>query len=213
MLREGNKDLQYAFNNGFVSLELDNMNSGASGFRAEFFFDSGKQLPFLEKSIKSGIDLFHKEFGYVPRVFVPSNAIFHPRLEPSLAAGGVKYLNVWHMAPVPDAKGGLRTKYYRNGKRSSTGLTYYVRNCAFEPSEADYKGVESTLRQIQAAFRWGKPAIISTHRVNFVGGIDPGNRAKGLSELSELLKAIIRRWPETEFKSSADMFKTLYPVE
>jgi hypothetical protein len=210
MLREGNRDLLYAFDHGFTSLELTGMNQGALGFRAEFFFDSREQLPFLENSIRDGAALFREEFGYTPRVFVPSNAIFHPDLEPSVAAGGIKFLNIWHLNPVPDGSGGLSTKYYRNGKTTASGLTYYVRNCAFEPADPDYKGVESTLRQIQAAFRWNKAAIISTHRVNFVGGIDPRNRSKGLSELSSLLKAIIKRWPEAEFMSSADMFKTIY---
>ena len=210
-LRKGNRDLLYAFDQGYVSLELADMKPGASGFRAEFFFNNRKQLPFLENSITSGAALFKEVFGYVPRVFVPSNAIFHPDLESKVASAGIKYLNVWHMNPVPDAKGGLRMKYYRNGKKASSGVTYYIRNCAFEPSEPTYKGVEPTLQQIQAAFRWGKPAIISTHRVNFVGGIDPANRKKGLSELKILLQEIITRWPDTEFRSSADLFKIIYP--
>jgi len=211
MLREGNKDLRYAFDHEYVSLELAGLHPGLNGFRAEFFFDSKEQLPFLENSIRSGAFLFKEELGYTPRVFVPSNAIFHPALESSVSGAGIRYLNVGHFNPVPDASGGLKTKYYRNGKKSSSGLRYYVRNCAFEPSEPDYVGVESTLNQVQAAFRWGKPAIISTHRVNFVGGIDPGNRGKGLSELRLLLKAITGRWPETEFMSSAEMFNVFYP--
>lgn len=210
-LREGNKDLLYAFSHEFTSLELAHMKPGASGFRAEFFFDTREQIPFLKKSIKSGTSIFETEFGYTPRVFVPSNAIFHPSLESSVAEAGIKFLNVGHLNEIPDGAGGLKRKYYRNGKQSSTGVSYYVRNCSFEPSEPDYNGVESTLKQIEAAFRWGKPAIISTHRVNFVGGIEPENREKGLSELKILLKEIKGKWPETEFMSSADMFKVVYP--
>lgn len=60
------------------------------------------------------------------------------------------------------------------------------------------------MRQVAAAFRWGKPAIISTHRVNFVGAISPGNREKGLDELHRLLQAIVHQWPDVEFMNSAD---------
>jgi hypothetical protein len=210
-LREGNKDLLYAFENGYISLNINDVKPAANSFRAEFYFDSITQIPFLEKSIKTGVDLFVEIFGYTPRIFVPSNAIFHPIFEQKLAETGVKYLNVWHFNPILDKNGNIKSKYYRNGKRTSAGITYYVRNCSFEPTDQSYFGIESTLKQISAAFRWRKPAIISTHRVNFVGGIDPANREFGLTELKRLLKEVLKRWPDVEFMSSSDMFKVLYP--
>lgn len=210
-LREGNPDLLLAFDHGFVSLKMKDVPTGASGFRAEFYFNSQEQIPFLKDSITSGVNQFRDIFGYTPRVFAPSNAIFHPVFESEVAKEGVKFLNVWHMNPIPDKNGDLKLKYYRNGKKASSGVTYYVRNCAFEPSENGYTGIESTMQQIKAAFRWRKPAIISTHRVNFVGGIEPSNREYGLRELRGLLVAILKRWPDAEFLSSADMFNLLYP--
>jgi hypothetical protein len=57
------------------------------------------------------------------------------------------------------------------------------------------------MQQIQADFRWNKPALISSHRVNFCGHIDPKNREKGLGDLKALLKAIVQKWPEVEFVS------------
>ena len=58
------------------------------------------------------------------------------------------------------------------------------------------------MKQISAAFRWGKPAIISTHRVNFVGSISPYNREKGLRELKKLINAILKKWSDVEFMGS-----------
>ena len=69
--------------------------------------------------------------------------------------------------------------------------------------------MDITLRQIAAAFRWKKPAIISTHRVNFVGGINKQNREAGLKELHSLLKTIVKRWPDVEFMSTVNMLKEL----
>jgi hypothetical protein len=59
---------------------------------------------------------------------------------------------------------------------------------------------------MEAAFRWKKPANISTHRVNFVGGIDEANREKGLKELKKLLNTIVKTWPDVEFMSTRDLF-------
>jgi hypothetical protein len=62
---------------------------------------------------------------------------------------------------------------------------------------------------MEAAFRFGKAAIISTHRVNFTGGLKKENRDKGLQELSLLLKEIIKRWPAVEFMSTKDYVNLL----
>ena len=209
-LREGNEKLRFAFENEFISIDLPEIKTAANGFRAEFYFDSPDQTPFLERSVSEGVDLFSSIFGYNPEVFVPSNAIFHPVFEKTLANSGVKYLNVGHINLIPDEKGGLKKKYYRNGKQTKSGLRYYIRNCAFEPTDPKYRGIESTLKQVKASFRWGKPAIISTHRVNFSGGIDPYNREYGLSELKLLLLSIVKNWPDAEFMSSSAMFNFLW---
>lgn len=209
-LRDGNKDLLYAFDRGFTSIELDDMKPEARGFRAEFYFNSKSQIPFLKNSIKSGIEIFEGIFDKTPNVFVPSNAVFSPVFEKVLTDSGIKFLNVWPINSVLDVDGNMKKKFYINGKRSSSGLRYYVRNCAFEPSENGYNGYASTLKQIQAAFRWNKPAIISTHRVNFVGGINADNREFGLSELNKLMKKVVQTWPDVEFKNSYELLRLQY---
>ena len=209
-LQKGNSRLLEAFEHGVISVTLDGMNPVVSGLRPEFYFDSQDQTEFLKNSITDGIGMFKQLFGYIPRAFVPSNNIFHPVFEQTVADTGVKYLFVSHLSPVPDKKGNLKLKYYRTGKKSAYGLRYYTRNCAFEPTDPGYAGIGLTLKQIEAAFRWGKPANISTHRVNFIGTLNERNREKGLRELRSLLKAILNRWPDVEFMSSADMFKAVY---
>ncbi|WP_430809866.1 MULTISPECIES: hypothetical protein [unclassified Carboxylicivirga] len=208
-LREGHDDLRYAFSQEYVSLEMSSVPPAARGFRAEFYFENERRIPFLRESIKEGVTIFRKKLGYSPKLFVPSNGIFHPQFETTLADSGIQYLNVMHLNPIPE-KGDIRLKYYRNGKQSQSGLTYCVRNCAFEPSDPKYIGVDATLKQIESAFRWRKPAVISTHRVNFVGGIDPQNREKGLRELQKLLELIQKKWPDVIFMSSRDLLNCMY---
>lgn len=209
-LQKGNSRLLEAFEHGVISVPIEGINPIISGFRPEFYFNSEQQTEFLINSITDGISMFKQIFGYIPRAFVPSNNVFHPVFEHAVADAGVRYLFVSHLSPVPDKMGNLKLKYYRTGKKTSGGLIYYTRNCAFEPTDPGYPGIGLTLRQIEAAFRWGKPANISTHRVNFIGTLNEKNRDKGLKELRSLLKAIALRWPDVEFMSSADMFKALY---
>jgi hypothetical protein len=58
------------------------------------------------------------------------------------------------------------------------------------------------MKEIKIAFRWGKPAVINSHRVNYIGSIFEENRENGLRLLSNLIAAILKEWPESEFMSS-----------
>ena len=205
-LREGNPSVRYAFEHGFVSVYSKDLPSAYQCFRPEFYFNNLDQIDFLKQSISDGVSLFKKIFGYIPHSFVPSNGIFHPMLERTLAETGVKYLHVGHFSFIPDERGILRRRYYRVGQHTIDGLTYYTRNCAFEPINPSYNGIDLTIRQMEASFRWGKPAIISSHRVNFIGVIEKGIRDKGLKELKLLLDTIVKKWPDVEFISSRDFF-------
>jgi hypothetical protein len=69
--------------------------------------------------------------------------------------------------------------------------------------------VEDCLKEIEIAFKWKKPAVISTHRVNFISGIVPNNSTKGLRELKRLLQTVMTKWPEVEFMTSAELGNTV----
>ena len=211
-LEEGNNDLLFAFDHGFVSLRIPGVSEVVQGFRPEFYFEDEKQKPFLKNAIKEGVALFKEIFSYSPRVFVPSDGIFHPDFESTIIQSGVKFLFVSHSNPIPNGNGGIRRRHYISGQTGIDGLTYYTRNCAFEPTSDKYQGIDLTLNQIAAAFRWHKPANISTHRVNFAGGISTANRNKSLVELKELLKAIVKKWPDVEFMSSGDALEYMRSI-
>lgn len=212
-LQESDENLLKAFEYGFVALDVNGIPKMARQFRPEFFFDNPAQIEFLLNSITTGINLFKEIFGFKPYVFVPSNSIFHPVFEKAVIENNVKYLYAFHYMPVPSRNREVKKKYYFNGQKSDEGLTYYSRNCVFEPTDSNYQGINYTINQIYAAFKWKKPAIISSHRVNFVGGIDKKNREKGLKELQKLLNLIVTKYPDVEFMSSREMFKTLYENE
>jgi len=208
-LREGDKKLRFAFDHEFTSVGVEGIPEVAQQFRPEFYYNSENQRPFLEQSIKDGINLFEQIFKYKPTAFVPGNGVFHPDLEKSLSETSVQFLHTGYWEPIYNTNGSISHSFHSLGEKSKSGLRYYIRNCTFEPTEDIYTGTGLTIEQIKAAFRWNKPAVIVTHRVNFVGGIDKTNREKGLKELKLLLKEIVKKWPDVEFMSTSNLLNTL----
>ena len=104
-------------------------------------------------------------------------------------------------------------KFLYNGKKNEAGQKYVVRNCVFEPYLDDCSrnsgAVAGCLKNIEAAFWMHAPAIISTHRVNFVGGLESSHRDDSLNELRSLLQEIIKRWPDVEFMDGTKMCDTV----
>lgn len=81
-----------------------------------------------------------------------------------------------------------------------------MRNVHFEPAlMPHFDLVSRCLGDIAIAFKWNKPAIISTHRLNFIGNIEKNNRTNTLLKLDQLLSAILKKYPTVEFMSSDNL--------
>jgi hypothetical protein len=70
--------------------------------------------------------------------------------------------------------------------------------------------VDEAMSRINTAFLWKKPAVIGSHRLNYIGTIDPENRSRNLETLGQLLKRIVKQWPDVEFISSADLAEIIW---
>jgi hypothetical protein len=106
---------------------------------------------------------------------------------------------------------GKEKKSFRIFKlRNQYNQIQLVRNCFFEPSTNErINWVDECLSQIGIAFKYRKPAIISTHRLNYIGGLDLSNRSKNLTLLSNLIKGILLKWPDVEFQNNSTVVKNL----
>jgi hypothetical protein len=86
------------------------------------------------------------------------------------------------------------------------GQIHWRRNVLFEPGRnQSFDWTGKCLAEIEVAFRWGKPAVISSHRENFIGSIFEENRTQSLQKLESLLKKVLLKWPEVQFISSAQL--------
>lgn len=157
------------------------------------------------KIFMEGLVLFEKLFGYRSESIIPPNYTWSPDFNASVWAQGVRYLQGLRLMnePMP----GEPNKQHRIhlGKQNSLGQTYLVRNSIFEPSMFGLgikDPVDRCLKEIAIAFTLNKPAIITSHRINYVGYLDPGNRDRNLKMLGQILSKALQRWPDMEFMTS-----------
>jgi hypothetical protein len=160
----------------------------------------------FKEVIADGLGAFEEVFGYRAIHFNPPGGREHPVIHKVLHENGIKYLDTPMIKKEHQGKGNYKTVFSYTGKKNKWGQIFLVRNVVFEPTEdRGVDWVEYALKQIEAAFRWNRPAIISSHRVNFCGHIDEMNRKKGITALRELLKKITQRWPEIEFMAANEL--------
>ena len=160
----------------------------------------------LKPIIKEGLQLFEEVYGYRSNYFTPPVYQIHHSLFPTLKENGIKYIDLGLVRKEHQGQDRYKTSFNYIGKKTKENLTIMVRNIVFEPTEdRGLDWVNFTMKQIDRAFRWNKPAIISSHRVNFCGHIDPENRAKGLQTLKQLLHEIVKKWPDVEFMAADEL--------
>jgi hypothetical protein len=163
--------------------------------------------------IEDGLNKFEKVFGYRAQNFTPPAYRAHRVLYNTLKENGIRFVDTAFIANQHQGKGRYKKQFNYTGK-TDNGLCLMVRNVVFEPT--DDRGVDwvaYTIKQIEAAFRWNRPAIISSHRVNFCGHIDANNREIGISALKKLLQQITARWPDVEFMSASELGKLVKPEQ
>lgn len=180
-------------------------------FQAAFDIETPDDLSYQQEVIKTGAELFERLYGYKAKFFVPTNGWFNNSLEKDLFDSGVMYIDTAKKQREPLGNGQYKTNTRFVGNKNRYGQIYLTRNCFFEPAATGFEVPENydwlnyCLKEIEIAFRWHKPATISSHRVNYIGYLHPENREKGLKALSQLLGEIIKRWPDVEFLTSVEL--------
>lgn len=207
-LQAGNKNALTAFEHGFyIPDRADMLTEGAKNFGAAFDVDFPADVSQHEAIVADGLNLFRQLFGYKAKLFTAPSQIYNSGIEKTLAAEGIKLLDVPTLQKIPAGYGKEKKKLRYIGKKNGLGQRYITRNAVFEPNMNELgNGVNSCLADIEKVFKAKKPAIISNHRAAFTGSIDPANRDKGVKALDELLSAILKKWPDAEFISAATLY-------
>lgn len=178
-------------------------------YMAAFEYLSDQHRQEIELIALSGLELFEQIFGFQSKSFVASCSVQGEHLDPVLKNGGILFHQCGQQyRPMGDGKLKIINKLW--GQKNNAGQTYWRRNCLFEPSrKPDYDWASHCMKEINIAFRWGKPAVINSHRVNYSGGIFESNRINSLRQLKILIERILKKWPDAEFITSEDLGRTI----
>ena len=181
-LQSGHRSTLLAFDCGVTGVSNGIDGEKIPGFQAAFDLDDISDLTYMKEVLSSGLSLFEQLYGYKARYFVPTNGPFNNTLEKDLFDAGVKYINSGKKQQEPLGHGQYKTNTRFLGDSNQLGQLYLTRNCFFEPSSCgycypnNYDWLNYCLKEIEIAFRWHKPATISSHRVNYIGYLHPENR-------------------------------------
>lgn len=204
-LQQGDKEALLAFEHEVWGY---NRKKGI-GFQAAFDLEFASDLEQQKQIIADGLVLFEKLHGVKARFFVPPNGPFNNQLEKTASEGGIKYMSTSKIQREVLGEGRSKKHFRYLGKKNKLDQIYITRNVFFEPSGADTDQVDSALKQIEMAFKFKKPAVISSHRVNYIGSLVEQNRMGSVDKLSILLKQIVKKWPEVEFMTSSELGRVI----
>lgn len=198
-LCERTPEIMFTFNNKTTFSGIGDYN-----FMEVLDYNTPDDLIKMKESLSEGLDLFEKIFGYKSKSFIPPCYTWDSNVEEVLGENGVRYIQSLVVQSVPTGSfGNYRKKYHFLGSQNLFGQYFLIRNCFFEPSLSKLSDpVGECLNRIKIAFKWRKPAIISSHRINFIGALDEKNRRDNLILFRDLLKRILKTWPDVEFMTS-----------
>jgi len=207
-LQSGCDDQHFGFSLKKPGMIPKSVANGKNEYQEAANYNSSEDKTEKLAIFLESLELFERLFGYRSRSFIPPTYKWSPDFDKDFSDSGVRYYQGRAKMIEPGVDGVNRVHKYCLGQKNRYGQVYLIRNSSFEPTTDGVGGediVNRCLHDISAAFRLNKPAIIATHRINFVGFIDESNRDKNLRSFQHLLHQIIKQWPGVEFMNSAEL--------
>ena len=209
-LNKDSKAEKEAFKLGVFSPKISQTTGYANEYMDALDFEKLSELEFQRKALEEGLKLFEEIWGFSSKSFIAPCYIWHSDLEETLMKYGVQYIQglVNQLQPMEGVTFKYKKIYHYQGQKNKNGQRYFNRNAFFEPTiQPNFDWESDCLKRIELAFFWNKPAIISTHRLNYIGFLNPKNREDNLKRLKNLLFQIKKKWPEVRFMSTDQLGK------
>jgi len=205
-LQSGNRDALKRFEKGTFSMGTADGNSMQFVLGA-FDVQQQNDIDVIRQSISEGLQMFEQLFGFKSKTMIAPCYTWDSFVEEEAYKNGVVGIQGSYIQGHSDyerAKGNRITGHYF-GERNKNGQVYTVRNCNFEPSQCPDSNADNCMREISKAFMQRVPAVVSCHRLNFIGELNANNRDNNLREFMKLLLQIVTRFPDVEFMSSDEL--------
>jgi hypothetical protein len=203
---KANGHIREAFDRNVFGLSFATSPEIKVPYLATFIYRNPDELGYVKSSIADGAAIFRSVFGFTSQSIIAPLYAWTGELEEFFPTAGITYVQGSPVRKEYNHRSGTWVKKRRFFSGASNKPVALVRNARFEPSlVANVDETDYCLRDISTAFALNKPAIISVHRVNFIGQLDTRNRDTNLRSLQKLLQSITKKWPDTEFMTSVDL--------
>ena len=207
-LESGHPETRLAFAHRFYGLKTKTGSPNQKDYLAACWADSPADFEAICRITLEGSELFERTFGYRSKTFIACNYVWPEALEHTVSEAGVTMLQTQrgHLQPDFQRGGCTRIRRHYTGQKNRYGQHYSVRNVLFEPYlDAEGDWVDRALSEIKQAFLFNKPAIVCSHRINYVSSMDLKHRDRSLRQLDRLLTQVRQRWPDVEFTTSDEL--------
>ena len=208
------EDTLWAFREKMVGIGKSFNAENQFAYMDAFNYDTPDECQALAEILEEAQNQFAEIFGFKSETFVASCFVWGAPLEKTMKALSIQGIQCaeWQLAPTGgEGTLGIRRKLHYTGQRSRGGQLISVRNCSYEP--AYYHNPEACakacFKEVSYAFAHRKPAIINSHRFNYMDTIQPGNAAKNREGLQNLLEMVLQAYPDVQFISSAEMHRRM----
>lgn len=199
-LQEGSKEMKTAFEYQMYGISSTISNETSISYLEALNISNNN----IKEHIDDAVRIFKELFGFHSETFIAPNYCWNHQVEKVL-----KKNNIYGI------QGGLvqlsdnRKIYHYLGERNKSGQVYLTRNVLFEPALKKGDAVNEAFYQIKKCFENNTPAIICSHRLNFIGAINEKNRVDNLKKLKDLLVKVIDEYPEVEFLFSDELYNLI----
>jgi hypothetical protein len=157
--------------------------------------------PAIQSAAREEVATFAQLFGEPPVVAVPPTFIWNSEVERAWATAGVRFVVTSGRRYTGRNSQGQPAGMDRqmlNGEIGDGGVCYLVRDIYFEPNFGHQ--AESVLAAIRERTQLGRPALLETHRFNFLGAAAVFESSR--RELERLLAGLLREFPTVRFMST-----------
>lgn len=198
-LQIGDEDLLTAFRFGMCGIAPKGHPEQGNHLMKALYAETEEEQQRIDEVVTVGLQMFEKMWEFKSKSFIAPCYCWTMRTEKALSNGGVELIQTGRKKKAAYQS---PQKYYYSGQRNEYNQLYSVRNCVFDPAIIKDNSAEKLMRQIESIFSSQKLAIICTHRINYVSGLDEHNRTNTLALLDGFLKSLLKKYPDVEFLSS-----------
>lgn len=192
-------------------LDFKDTSCNYTRYGAAFDYNNEEERDFINANAVEGLRLFESYFGYKAVSFAPSQSIMDDELLMHLKQHGI-ILNKAGFRYLPKGlKDSKVAKQEYWGFSEQTNMLTSRSNANFEPSASPKSDwIKQCMDEIEVAFFFSKPAVISSHRVNYIGALDEHNRRDNLKLLKQLLQQVLKKYPDVIFCTAEDVKSRMF---